>query len=264
MGMTNPQNPRRPNPYLSADEPLSAADRHLAWLLAEWRRRSLAAGWPSHAVWLTPGAEAAVAAFFQPGRIRGACEQLARDRADADIPLLAALSDLDLLFLAAVGRGASDSVVSGYVAARHARGAVVEGYDPVSELPTETLLRRHLMRTAADSSLAPHERPVVVAVEPQIGAYPSHERLRLTLVVAQHVMEIFGTPAHLLADGRLAVATTRHDVLPALLELAALAPYDPILAASGRHAVPTLRPSVVRVEPWSVEDAGPRGGLWVA
>ncbi len=264
MGMTNPQNARRENPYLSADEPRCATDRHLAWLLAEWRRRSYAAGWPGHAVWLTPGAEAAVGAFFQPGRVRGACEQLARDRADADVPLLTALSDLDLLFLTAVGRGASDSLVSGYAAARHARSPVVEGYDPVSELPTEVLLRRHLMRIAADTSLAPHERPAVVAIEPQIGAYPLHERLRLTLLVAQHVMEIFGAPAHLLGDGRLAVATTRHDVLPSLLPLAELAPYDPVLAATGRNAVPTLRPSVVRVEPWPTEGTGRRGGLWVA
>ncbi|MCF2526807.1 hypothetical protein [Yinghuangia soli] len=257
----NPQHPA--NPYTSADRPGTAEDRHIAWLLAEWRRRSTAAGWPRYAPWLTAGAEAAVAAFFRPGRIRGACEQLARDRADADIPLLAALSDLDLLFLTAVGRGASDSVVSGYAAARHARIPVVEGYDPVSELPTEALLRRHLMRRGAAE---PAGRPVVVAVEPQIGAYPAHERLRLTLLVAQHVMEIFGTPAHLLDDGRLAVAADRTDALPALVHLAALAPYDPIVAATGHASVPTLRPSFVHIEQdWADGGAGGRrGGLRVA
>ncbi|NUU22331.1 MAG: hypothetical protein HOV68_12585 [Streptomycetaceae bacterium] len=257
-------NPRNPgNPYISADEPGSPAARHVAWLLAEWRRRSIAADWPRNATWLTPGAEAAVAAFFEPGRIRGACEQLARDRADADIPLLAALSDLDLLFLTAVGRGASDSVVSAYAAARHARIPVVEGYDPVSELPTEALLRRHLMRCRND---APAERPVVIAVEPQIGAYPAHERLRLKLLVAQHVMEVFGTPAHLLDDGRLAVATPPHDGLRSLMHLAVLAPYDPIAAATGQATVPTLRPSVVSVACELTDGPGPgrQGGLWVA
>jgi hypothetical protein len=257
----NPQHPG--NPYTRADVPASPADRHLAWLLAEWRRRSIAAGWPRRTVWLTPGAEAAAAAFFEPGRIRGACEQLARDRADADVPLPAALSDLDLLFLTAVGRGASDAVVSAYTAARHTRFPVVDGYDPVSELPTERLLRRHLMRRLADD---PADRPVVVAVEPQIGAYAAQERLRLTLLVAQHVMEIFGTPAHLLDDGRLAVATPRHDGLCSLMRLAESAPYDPIAAATGQASVPKLRPSVVAVEYALTEGAGPerRGGLCVA
>ncbi|MDI2132650.1 hypothetical protein [Yinghuangia seranimata] len=261
---TNPQHARAP--YRPADLPVSPADRHLAWLLAEWRRRSIAAGWPQPAAWLTPGAKAAVGAFFRPGRIRGACAQLAADRADADIPLLAALSDLDLLFLTAVGRGASDSVVSAYIAARHARLPVVDGYDQVCELPGEALLRRHLMRRAADD---PADRPLVVAVEPQIGAYPAHERLRLALLVAQHVMEVFGTPAHLLDDGRLAVVAERQDALPALVRLAGLAPYDPILAATGHAAVPTVRASVVTVlrdlsDAGADDGAGGRDGLCVA
>lgn len=261
---TNPQPTGKP--YVSADEPDSPADRHVAWLLAEWRRRSIAAGWPAYAPWLTRGAEDAVAAFFLPGRIRAACRQLAGDRADADIPLLAALSDLDLLFLTAVGRGASDAVVSGYIAARQSRLTPVEGYDPVSELPTEALLRRHLLRRRTEAAADGTAAPVVVVVEPQIGAYAAHERLRLKLLVAEHLMEVFGTPAHVLDDGRLAVVPERADGLPTLLRSAGSAPYDPIVAATGHTAVPTLRPSVVRVErdvPGG-SDPGRRSGLRVA
>ncbi|MGA4540835.1 hypothetical protein ACPA54_12635 [Uniformispora flossi] len=238
----------------------ASAGRHLAWLLAEWRRRSIACGWPQPEEWLTPGAEAAVAAFFRPGRIRAACHDLARDRVEAGVPLAAALADLDLLFLTAVGRGASDSVVAAYVAARHAHLPVAAGFDPLTELPTGAALRAGLLRRRS----AGGEPPTVVAVEPQIGAYPPHERLRPTLLVAAHVEEIFGAPVHLLDDGRLAVVAPPRGALGPLMALAGLAPHDPVAAVTGSAAVPALRPSVVRVEPAVAGGSTRRGGLRVA
>ncbi|GAA4952910.1 hypothetical protein GCM10023205_12660 [Yinghuangia aomiensis] len=239
----------------------ASAGRHLAWLLAEWRRRSIACGWPQPEEWLTPGAEAAVAAFFRPGRIRAACHDLARDRAEAGVPLAAALSDLDLLFLTAVGRGASDSVVAAYVAARHAHLPVAEGFDPLTELPSGAALRADVLRRR---SAAGGEPPTVVAIEPQIGAYPTHERLRPTLLVAAHVEEIFGAPVHLLDDGRLAVVAPPRGTLGPLMALAGLAPRDPVAAVTGSAAVPALRPSVVGVEPAVAGGSTRRGGLRVA
>jgi hypothetical protein len=249
-----------PYSVVPTGSPSASAGRHLAWLLAEWRRRSIACGWPRPEEWLTPGVEAAVAAFFRPGRIRAACHDLARDRAEAGVPLAAALSDLDLLFLTAVGRGASDSVVAAYVAARHACLPVAEGFDPLTELPTGAALRRDLLRRSA----AGGKPPTVVAVEPQIGAYPTHERLRPTLLVAAHVEEIFDAPVHLLDDGRLAVVAPPRGALGPLMALAGVAPRDPVAAVTGSAAVPALRPSVVGVERTPDGGSARRGGLRVA
>ncbi|NUR89822.1 MAG: hypothetical protein HOY71_37565 [Nonomuraea sp.] len=161
-------------------------------LLAEWRSRSLAAGWSLPEDWWTPAVEHAIKAVNRGHDLSRACLALGGARARAGVGIAEGLTDLAALFTALdLGDppfAALRSFATGWTEASFAPMAELRCEDPLTGLTTAAYLRTRLGELYRGSVAGGHR---LVVAEPYERLTELAERLAAMLSLAASLRETF-------------------------------------------------------------------------
>ncbi len=183
-------------------------------MLARWRSRSMAEGWPGAGDWWTPEVESAIEAVCGSGDLAHACRALGAARAAAGVEIAQGLDDLAALF-AVSWRGEPPFAALRAFAAGWADFASVgmepACEDPLTGLATVAYLRTRLAQLYRGSSAG----MCLVVAEPCGRAEELAERLTAALNLATALRRAFpgDETLALLAPTRVGAVTREDDLL---------------------------------------------------